>query len=177
MSGLDDFMRDCNAKHGATLVCGSKVHEGTHKTDRRSLYAHAVGVDMLDGDGVDIVHDLEFPLPDWVGEFDHVDCVSTLEHVRRPWLFAQNVEAVMVDGATILVMAPWVWRIHAYPSDYWRMTPSAVASLFPSIKWERQAYIVEERILKGVPKLTLEGRRWLARSELVMFGRKCASTS
>lgn len=177
MKGIDGFLRNCNVKQGATLVCGSKIHEGTDKPDRRTLYAGALGMDMLDGDGVDIVHDLEKPIPDSIGPFDHVDCVSTLEHVRRPWLFAANVEAAMTPGATILVLIPWVWREHAYPDDFWRMTPSAVASLFPSITWDRQAYIVEDRLRKGVPKLTALGCRWLARSELVMFGRKCASTS
>jgi SAM-dependent methyltransferase len=129
---------------------------------------------MQEGEGVDLVHDLEQPLD---MSFDHVDCVSTLEHVRRPWLFCENVNRMLIDGGTILVMVPWVWRIHSYPNDYWRMTPAAIQALFPDVVWEKQAYIVEDRLMDEVPKMRSLGYRWHARSELVMFGRKCASTS
>ena len=174
MIAIDKFLSLCNPRHGRTLVCGSKVYKG--KEDRRGLYADPFGVDMLEGEGVDLVHDLEEPLPLYMS-FEHVDCVSTLEHVRRPWLFAQNVENAMIEDATILVAMPWVWRIHSYPHDYWRMTPEGVASLFPSIDWLAQTYIVEEKLVKDVPKMHADNKRWHARSELAMFGRKCSSTS
>ena len=176
MNAVDRFLARCNPRHGRTLVCGSKIHEGTNKEDRRDLYADPFGVDMLEGEGVDLVHDLEEPLPLYMS-FEHVDCVSTLEHVRRPWLFAQNVENAMIEGATILVMVPWVWRLHGYPDDYFRYTPSGIASLFPSIEWQAQTYIVEDEERKRVPRLQAAGKRWLARSELAMFGRKCNSIS
>ena len=30
---------------------------------------------------------------------------------------------------------PWIWRIHGYPDDYWRYTPSAVKQIFSFINW------------------------------------------
>lgn len=78
---------------GLTLVTGSKLYRTSH--DRRKLYENAIGLDMQDGEGVDVVSDLEKPLP--VGPFNHVDCYSTLEHVSRPWLAAANIQDAMND--------------------------------------------------------------------------------
>jgi len=167
--GLREFMAQCEPTEDRTLICGSKVHEGTEKEDRRNLYQNAFGVDMQSGDGVDLVHDLEQPIDMY---FDHVDCVSTLEHVRRPWLFCENVDRMLIDGGTILVMVPWVWREHFYPGDFYRYTPSGIAALFPNVVWQKQGYIVEDNLVNKVPKIKIGGIRYLARSELVMFGMK-----
>lgn len=177
MRALDKFLKRCEVNEGRTLIVGSKVHEGTRKEDRRKLFPDAVGVDMDDGFGVDRVLDLEERLPADFGVFEHVECMSVLEHSRRPWLLAANIDRAMANGATILVMVPWVWRIHAYPSDYWRMTPAALESLFPTVTWYEQCYIVENELKDGPPKTgRSDGVRWIARSELIMFGRKCVST-
>lgn len=156
---------------GPVLVAGSRVYEG--KVDRRALYADAFGVDMLDGPGVDLVHDLETALPAEVGPFAHVDCVSVLEHVRRPWLFAANVERRMRPGASILICAPWVWRVHGYPDDYWRMTPSAIAALFSGIRWRRPIYLTDSAMVRRLRAYTSpDGQTWFPRSEILMWGER-----
>lgn len=182
MNVLDEFQSKFKVSEGRTLIVGSKIHEGTGKDDRRKLYRYAVGIDMEAGPGVDLVADLE-EASDLAyrhfGDrlFDHIECTSVLEHSRRPWLLAANLERVLIDGGTILVMIPWVWRFHAYPNDFWRMTPEAIKSLFPSVEWIGQSYIVEGRLVQKVPTLKAMSMRWMARSELIMFGKKCASTS
>jgi SAM-dependent methyltransferase len=174
-AALEKFAGRFPAKSGRALVVGSKCYEG--KQDRRLLYGRAIGVDLFGGEGVDVVHDLENPLPGSLGRFDHVDCVSVLEHVRRPWLLAANVEVVMKRGATILVSVPFVWRVHAYPSDYWRLTAEALEVLFPNIRWLSKRYLVNGRARKVVPgKLDGTGQ-WMARAELVAAGVKCKLTS
>lgn len=186
MNALKRFLKQCTINEGRALIVGSKIHEGTDKPDRRKLYADAIGVDMEEGLGVDRVCNLEededvmqtfrkegWPAdPHYWDKFSHVECTSVLEHSRRPWLLCANLERVMQPGATIFVLVPWVWRVHGYPSDYWRMTPAAVESLFPSIDWEAQGYIVEDNLVEKVPRLTQNGVRYFARSELVMFGRR-----
>ena len=175
MSAIDVFLKRCDVRSGRTLIVGSKIHEGTDKPDRRERYKEALGVDMEDGPGVDIALDLEESAPP--GQFAHIECTSVLEHSRRPWLLCANLERGLIDGGTILVMVPWVWRFHAYPNDFWRMTPEAVKSLLPSIEWEQQSYIVEGELVEKVPNLWHQNVRYIARSELIMCGRKCASTS
>lgn len=158
---------------GRTLVVGSKTYGD--KLDRRSLYEKAYGVDLLDGDGVDLVHDLELPLPVPVGKFDHVDCCSVLEHVRRPWLMSANIEAVMAPDATILVAVPFVWRIHNYPGDFWRMSHEGLQVLFPSITWLDQHYLVDKGLVSKAPAINdPDGRVWHQRCETVAFGVKRA---
>ena len=156
--------------NGRTLVVGSKVYG--EKIDRRKLYKDAIGLDQFEGEGVDIVHDLERPLSDKYGVFDHIDVCSVLEHVRRPWMMAKNIDRLMVKGSTILVSVPFVWRVHAYPSDYWRMTHEGIAVLFPNVHWQVQKYYAKGRLCKLIPRDNVEGEAMLGRSEAVAFGVK-----
>lgn len=177
MKPLGAFLRTCKIRPGRTLIVGSKIHEGTDKPDRRKLYPGSIGVDLEHGFGVDVVADLEEELPHGLGRFDHIECTSVLEHSPRPWLLCANLQRLLVDGGTILIAVPWVWRVHNYPGDYFRFTEQGIAAMLPEIEWEQQRFIVEDEVVKMVPRLEKNGVRYLARSELVMFGRKCSSTS
>lgn len=121
---------------GRTLIVGS--HLFGDRPDRRALYPDCLGVDMQDGPGVDQVADLEEPQD--LGTFAHIDCLSVLEHSRRPWLLAANMERMLDPGGTLYVAVPFVWRVHGYPSDYWRFTADGVRALFPGIAWSRLLY-------------------------------------
>lgn len=126
------------ARPGRTLIVGAKVY-GT-KEDRRARFPKVVGVDMEAGPGVDRVLDLEEPLPDDLGRFTHVECMSVLEHSRRPWLLAENLVRLLVPGGTLFVTVPFVWRFHGYPTDYFRFTADGVRALFSGIRWEQVMY-------------------------------------
>jgi SAM-dependent methyltransferase len=169
--GLGKFAGRYEPKEGRTLVVGSKCYGD--KLDRRRLYQEAVGLDLFEGDGVDFVHDMEKPLPSSQGQFDHVDCVSVLEHVRRPWRMAENIEAALVPGGTLLVCVPFVWRVHAYPSDFWRMTAEALEVLFPSIEWLGRCYLVNGKLKEGVKGKHDAAGQWMQRAELAGWGVKC----
>jgi SAM-dependent methyltransferase len=168
MTMLDKFMARHKPCKGKTLVVGSKVYGA--KIDRRALYSNSVGLDMVAGFGVDIVHDLEEPLKKSLGVFQHVDCCSVLEHVRHPWVMAENIERVLEQKGTILISVPFVWRVHGYPSDYWRITPAALPILFPRIKWRETGYITEDAEPNMAPTVNLHGQKWLQRTEVVGFG-------
>lgn len=81
----------------------------------------------------------------------------------------------MVEGATILVCVPFVWRVHAYPNDYWRMTSEALKILFQNVQWQMTCYLVDGKEYKLVPRKNDEDGKWMARSELVAVGMKCSS--
>lgn len=169
-SSLDQFEAlHVHPKVGRTLIVGSAIYG--EKEDRRKRYEDAVGIDMLEGEGVDRVLDLEEPLPADVGTFAHIECMSVLEHSRRPWLLAANLERMLEPGGTIFVTVPLVWRIHAYPSDYWRMTPEALKALFPSIEWSALKLAAERmRNGPGIPSVVANGHPYMARTETVGFG-------
>lgn len=176
MNVAQSFLQAHRPKEGRALVVGSKIYGQC--IDRRTLYREALGLDMLDGEGVDLVHDLEHPLAGDIGQFAHVDCCSVLEHVRRPWLMGANIEAALEAGGTLLVVVPFIWRRHAYPSDYWRFTPEALDVLFPSIQWQSKQLYANGEPVKISPRFNDDaGQRWLARTEVAAFGTKCASTS
>lgn len=166
-------------KPGRTLIVGSHVY--ATRTDRRKLYPNAVGVDMLAGPGVDVVADLEdasqvldLLLDD--GAFDHIECRSVLEHSRRPWKLAENLTGwLMAPGATLDLSVPFVWKVHAYPSDYWRFTVEAVREIFPDIEWQALMYATERSLSKGdrkSEKAAIDGQVFLARSEVLGWGVK-----
>lgn len=171
-SAVEDFERRfVRPKQGRTLVVGSKVYPG--RTDRRLLYeGRAVGWDALAGDGVDLVVDLEQPLLDDAAEFDHIDCMSVLEHTKRPWLVTTNLERLLLPGGTLYLTMPFIWREHAYPSDYWRCSIAGIRSLFRRIDWVATRY--------AHTGLTDEGERitgtrvhdypFFARTEVCAFG-------
>lgn len=159
--GFDESVK---AVTGKTLVIGSKLYGNP---DRRDLYTDALGLDMQPGDGVDIVHDLEYPLE---GQYDHIDCSSVLEHVQRPWLMAANIEVLLKPGGTLLVCAPFVWRTHGYPSDYWRFSLESFHILFPGVEWVAGHYITDDGICDRVSGIKPDGVTHMMRAEAAAFG-------
>lgn len=171
-SPVDDFQRlHVRPTPGRTLIVGSQIYAG--KEDRRKRYPDAVGVDMLEGPGVDVVVDLEGPIPDdWA--FSHIECMSVLEHSRRPWLLAANLQAMLEEGGTIYVAVPLMWRFHGYPSDYWRFTFQGIEALFPDIHWRAAAYAHTSLTPcdEKVPSKKIDGFPYYPRTELLAFGVK-----
>ena len=160
-------LRDEYKPRGRTLLVGSKLYNGSF--DRRNWYKNVLGLDLLPGEGVDVVHDLhEFPKD--IGRFGHVDCCSVLEHCERPWMVAKNIGKLLNPKGTILLSVPFAWRVHGYPSDYWRMTTEAVKVIFPQIAWKRLEYT---SMGKHVDRP--RGERFAVnRTEVVGFGIKLA---
>jgi 2-polyprenyl-3-methyl-5-hydroxy-6-metoxy-1,4-benzoquinol methylase len=96
-----------------------------------------VGLDMAEGEGVDVVHDLTTGLgPLESQSFDFIICCSVLEHVRKPWVFAEHLTALLRPGGLIYMAAPWVWRYHAYPDDYFRYSWRGIETLFDKLSWD-----------------------------------------
>lgn len=150
---------------------GSQVYGD--KEDRRRRYKQAVGVDMLEGPGVDVVADLEEGPPN-IGLFGHIECMSVLEHSRRPWLLAETLDRLLMYGGTIFVTTPFCWRYHGYPNDYWRFTVQGIKELFPSIKWSATAYAHRALVddTKKIPVQKIGGFPYYPRTETMAFGMK-----
>lgn len=172
-SAIEDFERRyVRPKAGRTLVVGSRVYPG--RADRRQRYEQAEGWDALPGDGVDKVVNLEQALPLDAGLFSHIDCISVLEHSRRPWLLAEKLVRLLEWGGSIYVQVPLIWRPHAYPSDLWRFTIEGVRELFAGICWTKMLYahlsLTEEtQKLHGTK---VAGFPYFARTEVCAFGLK-----
>ncbi len=98
--------------------------------DIRSLFPGKkyVGTDMRDGLGVDVVLDLHhIDLPEEA--IGTAIILNTLEHVERPWVAVDEILRVQVTGGMLILSVPFKSKIHAYPDDYWRFTPSCMKLL------------------------------------------------
>lgn len=97
----------------------------------RNPSASWVGVDCLGGPGVDVVADIHSLSGVFQpGQFDAAIMASVLEHVRRPWVAAKELAAVIRPGGILLVQTHQTFPVHGYPSDYWRFTREALAEVF-----------------------------------------------
>lgn len=140
---LKGYLSKARVPAGRVLNCGVAHGDNMPYADLfpgRQL----VGIDIEAGPGV-IVCDIEGDCSTLAGErFAMVLCCSVLEHTRRPWVVAQNLERLVAPGGVLYVTVPWAWRVHRYPIDFWRMSVEGLQSLFsPSISWERCAYITQ----------------------------------
>jgi len=127
---------------GPYLEVGSKDYGSTQ--DLRELFAGRgkyIGIDAQDGPGVDMVLDLT----DYFNKIDAklngrrfgtIFCLSVLEHCENPFKMAENMMHLLQEKGQICISVPFSWKIHSYPSDYWRFTPEGVKRLFPKIEFD-----------------------------------------
>jgi SAM-dependent methyltransferase len=87
-----------------------------------------LGVDMRPGPGVDCVADVE-NLPYADASFGTVIALNTFEHVKCFWRGLDEVHRVLRPDGVLFLSTPFFFRIHEYPHDYWRFTPTAYESL------------------------------------------------
>jgi len=136
---IERFSRECE---GAYLEIGSRDYGTTQ--DLRSMFAgrgEYIGVDMYEGKGVDKVLDLtdDFEVIDEKLQgmrFGTIFCLSVFEHCERPFVMADNLTSLLNANGKIIVSAPFAWRFHGYPSDYWRFTHEGIKRLFPRLSFD-----------------------------------------
>ncbi|MDQ8185915.1 methyltransferase domain-containing protein [Pelagicoccus sp. SDUM812002] len=89
------------------------------------------GVDILEGEGVDVVadvHQLSKAFAD--GRFDFVHSMSVFEHLLFPWKAVLELNAVMKQGGYLYLSTHPVWPEHELPWDFWRFPKRSFMGLF-----------------------------------------------
>ncbi len=99
-----------------------------------------VGVDMLEGSGVDVVLDFTHKFEEIDAKlngvrFGTIFCMSVMEHCDQPFTMAKNLTALLKPGGRICLSVPFSWKFHGFPSDYWRFTPQGIEKLFPELEF------------------------------------------
>jgi SAM-dependent methyltransferase len=87
----------------------------------------------------DYVYDGE-RLPFEDGSFDTVLSIQVLEHTPQPRLLVAEMARVLKKGGTLILAAPFSFRLHEEPHDYFRYSPHGLRELC------RDAGLVVERI-------------------------------
>jgi predicted SAM-dependent methyltransferase len=112
---------------GKVLELGSRDVNGSP----RPYYSNCeeyIGIDLIDGKGVDIVMDAHDIWKKFGNDsFDVVIDMSLLEHDKNFWVTIENINKVLKKGGYhIFVVPTFNFPIHNYPSDYWRVSKAAV---------------------------------------------------
>ena len=67
------------------------------------------------------------PFPD--GSFDTVMSIQVLEHTPDPQRLVDEMGRVLADGGTLILTAPFSFRLHEEPHDYFRYSPHGLRVL------------------------------------------------
>lgn len=130
------------------LDVGSRVIRGQRKfgsykqffNDPKWVY---MGVDITEGDNVDLVMEDSDRLPFYDNSFDVIISGQTLEHVEYPWEFMKEIARVLKVGGICCIIAPARIHEHRYPIDTFRYYPDGMLSL---AKWSGLKVIKAKRI-------------------------------
>ncbi len=90
---------------------------------------HAINVDFIDGDQVDIVstaYELEFE----DNSIDFVLCLGLLEHLKYPAKVIEEIQRILKPGGKVYCTVPFLQPLHPSPEDYWRTTVSGLETWF-----------------------------------------------
>jgi SAM-dependent methyltransferase len=68
-------------------------------------------------------------LPFEAASFDTVLNIQVLEHTPRPGALVAELSRVLKPGGVLLLAAPFAFRLHEQPHDYFRYTPHGLSAL------------------------------------------------
>jgi len=103
----------------------------THHKDEVPNAGMYVMTDVAPGTDVDIVSDAHTMSKDLAGmKFDAIISVSVWEHLKRPWVAANELAECLKPGGFAMVMTHQTFPVHGYPDDYFRFSDMAMNVLF-----------------------------------------------
>jgi SAM-dependent methyltransferase len=113
----------------------------THHRELLEPCAKFTMSDFMDGEDVDVVSDAH-SLASVFGEnrFDVVWASSVWEHLKDPWLAAQEVLRVLRPGGLFFIQTHQAFPIHGYPDFYFLFSDTALKHLFKDAKKTVAAY-------------------------------------
>ena len=90
------------------------------------------GVDIVAGPNVDyIIQPYQWDIP--TESYDVVLSGQCLEHVEMPWLWIKEAERVCKKDGLVILTAPWLFPIHQFPVDCWRILPDGMKVLLTKV--------------------------------------------
>lgn len=126
-----------------------------------------IGVDKLNGEGVDIICDASDLVKQFgLEQFDIVLCIESIEHIDNWAGCIQNMKDVLKPGGIIILTTRTnKYAEHGYPDDYWRFQASDLEDIFSDFHivnswqddWEHGAYIKAKKplVLKKYQDISL----------------------
>lgn len=141
---INNMLRDVK---GPALHIGSKIDVLDKWQNWREVCSGLgyYGIDIVDGPGVDYVCDITWPVDKirkilGVKRFGLIIAPHLLEHVKKPWFAAKNMQKLLAQDGKIFITVPWVQAYHDFPADYWRFSFSGLDELFDGIHFLSRWY-------------------------------------
>ena len=88
-----------------------------------------LGIDFIEGKGVDVVLDDPYSFPLETKSFDIVVSSSCFEHSEMFWLTFLEMLRITKDDGLIYINAPSNAAYHRYPVDCWKFYPDSGLAL------------------------------------------------
>ena len=110
------------------LEVGSQAFNGSLR-DNALPSTRYVGIDIEEGEGVDVVIEPGKSFPVDEGAFDLVMATSVFEHDPCFWMTFLEMCRAAKDGGYIYINAPSNGVVHRYPQDNWRFYPDSGRAL------------------------------------------------
>lgn len=116
---------------GNVLEVGSYNVNGSVRDVIKPRSNSYLGVDIVEGPGVDrVVADLEELLNE-EGRFDTIACCETLEHTLNPIRMVEQTRMLLKPGGLLLITTPtFHFPLHRYPIDCYRFGEDAYRLVF-----------------------------------------------
>jgi SAM-dependent methyltransferase len=141
------------AAHGKLLDvgCGSKPYESLFRPfvdqyvgiEKRDTFASTYSANA--GSRCDLYYDGDrLPFPD--ESFDTVLNIQVLEHTPRPQELLDDMARVLRSDGLLILSAPFSFRLHEQPHDYFRFSPHGLVAMCERAGLE----IIEMRSQRGL---------------------------
>jgi len=87
--------------------------------------------------------DINHPFPIRNDTYDTIISLNTLEHIYNDECVLHEMYRVLKPSGRVLIMVPFLYRVHASPSDFHRHTAYWWDQILEGIGFEKQGIIVE----------------------------------
>lgn len=114
---------------GSCLATGQT---DTYRNLMRSERWEYTGLDLYDGNNVDIVASDPFVYPVGTESYDIVISGQCVEHNANPFRWAKELFRILKPGGFVCIIGPSKGKIHRSPPttyDYWRVLPDGMRAI------------------------------------------------
>lgn len=132
---LDNYENESSHPTASAFFGELDAHPGGLYADigaglRNVMFDNCVYVEIYPSLTTDVVIEPNSKLPFRSGVLDGIGCYAVLEHVREPWIMAQEFARVVKPGGKIFIDWPFLQPVHGYPSHYYNATSEGLQALF-----------------------------------------------
>lgn len=121
---FDVYLSNFDSKCLTIVDVGSQDVNGSLRSFAPSESKY-IGVDFVDGKGVDVILTDPYQLPFESESVDAIVCSSVFEHSEFFWLLFVECLRIVKPNGLIYINAPSNGMVHRYPIDGWRFYPDA----------------------------------------------------